>query len=492
MTFKNHRERGDPCLREVRDLRRLVVTKLQANLTARLTVMRATTLAAALATAVAASAGRTQAAPLFETPAQNAEARNPGGARVRPRPSLPRTVLPRTALPPLTWRDLAQPAPLSAAEEALAGTAKLASRFNPAMALPTRDIWPVEVRYAWHDGSDLKACVVGDSGRTLREYVALPKERLAAHEWADLPDKDKDGNCINYSVDAPGDDRAVQGVTGWRNRWRSIMNGNPASHEPPRAMDYPPTQYAHIFWFNKSRGLLAIQYWFYYPYNEWINHHEGDWERINVIVRGPSHVTDKAVFRPVGYQFFFHWWTYEPTKVVRIRDADAQGDHVVVYAGGFSQFLLWNGWNSGGSYPLPAVFPAVGGGLGKWRPPEDTSKPARFIRPEDFKVVLLPEPDRLDVHANPELAWLRLSFHAGQPRMYGNPLKLNRAVFGEAPQQPARQMGWNARDNPPYWTQKPQFHAGLLKLPPDWHAAMNAPPRAYELPARQGRPHPEN
>jgi hypothetical protein len=393
----------------------------------------------------------------------------------------------RSSLPPLAWRDLANATPLSAEEEASPAAAALARRFNPGMALPTHDIWPVDVRYAWHDGSDLKARVVDRDGREISEYVALPKERLANHEWGGLPEKDTLGNRIDYYVDAPGDDRAEQGVTGWRRRWRSIMGGNAATHESPQAMNYPPTQYAHIFWFNRAKGLLAIQYWFYYPYNEWINHHEGDWERINVIVRGPSRLTAKSTFKPVGYQFFFHWWTYEPNQVVRVRGEDTREDHVVVYAGGYSQFLLWNGWNSGGSYPLPALFPAVGGGLGKWRPPEDTTKPARFIRPEDFNVVLLPEPERLDVEANPELAWIRLSFYAGQPRMYRNPLKLNRAVFGEAPQQPARQGGWNASNNPPYWSQTPQFTAGMLKLPRGWRAVMDAPPRAFELAARRAR-----
>ncbi len=391
----------------------------------------------------------------------------------------------RRTLPPLTWGDLAQPTPLSAEEESLATTAGLAGRFNPAMALPTRDIWPVEVRYAWNDGSDLKARVVGSDGRVMRDYVALARDKLAGHEWGDLAETDAQGNRIDYYVDAPGDDRAEQGVTGWRRRWRSIMGGNAATHEPPRALDYPPTQYAHLFWFNRSKGLLAIQYWFYYPYNEWINHHEGDWERINVILRGPSRLTDKASFRPVGYQYFFHCWTYEPTQVVRIRGESAREDHVVVYAGGFSQFLLWSGWNSGGSYPLPALFPAVGGGLGKWRPPEDTTKPARFIRPEDFKIIVLPEPERLDVVANPDLAWLRLSFYAGQPQMYRNPLKLNRAVFGEAPQQPARQSGWNAITNPPYWVQTPRFQPDLLRLPRGWGAVVDAPRRVYDLAARR-------
>src|SRR5438876_106289 len=85
-------------------------------------------------------------------------------------------------------------------------------------------------------------------------------------------------------------------TTGWRRRWRAIMS---AGH----GQDYKPTQYVHLYWFNREKGLLGIQYWFYYPYNEWINHHEGDWERINVILRGPTRLTENATFRPAGYQF---------------------------------------------------------------------------------------------------------------------------------------------------------------------------------------------
>jgi hypothetical protein len=245
-------------------------------------------------------------------------------------------------------------------------------------------------------------------------------------------------------------------------------------------LEYPPTQYCHLFWFNREKGLLAIQYWFYYPYNEWINHHEGDWERINVVVRGPSRLTGNASFRVVGYQFFFHTWTYEPDQVVRISGADSREDHVVVYAGGRSRFLLWSGSQSGGSYPLPAVFPAAGGGVGRWRPADDTSKPARFIHPGDFKVVVLPEPERLDVGASPELAWLRLSFFAGQPRMYKNPLRLNAFTFGTAPQQPARQGGWNSEWNPPLWPDTPRFDPAGVRLPRGWQAVMQAAPKVYQ------------
>ena len=66
------------------------------------------------------------------------------------------------AAPSLAWRDLASPTPLTAAEEATSAVSILARRFNPAMAFGHRDIWPVSLRYAWADGSNLTATVVDD------------------------------------------------------------------------------------------------------------------------------------------------------------------------------------------------------------------------------------------------------------------------------------------------------------------------------------------
>src|SRR5262245_54915543 len=103
-------------------------------------------------------------------------------------------VLAEHRLPPLQWGDLADPSGLSPEEEALPTVAALAKRYNPAMAFPTRDIWPVEVRYAWHDGSPLMARVISDDGRVVREFVALPHERLAGDDWGDLPTHDETGN----------------------------------------------------------------------------------------------------------------------------------------------------------------------------------------------------------------------------------------------------------------------------------------------------------
>jgi len=45
------------------------------------------------------------------------------------------------------------------------------------------------------------------------------------------------------------------------------------------------TAYAHIV---EEEGKLALQYWFYYPFNEWNNKHESDWEMIQLVFDAPT------------------------------------------------------------------------------------------------------------------------------------------------------------------------------------------------------------
>jgi hypothetical protein len=99
------------------------------------------------------------------------------------------------------------PEPLTAAEASDPAVAALARRFNPAMALPIPDVWPVEVRYAWHDGADLVARVEAGAGKPRQEYVAARGRDLSTTDWSRLPAQARDGRPIRYYVDAPGDDR---------------------------------------------------------------------------------------------------------------------------------------------------------------------------------------------------------------------------------------------------------------------------------------------
>jgi hypothetical protein len=86
-----------------------------------------------------------------------------------------------------------------------------------------------------------------------------------------------------------------------------------------------------------------------------VNHHEGDWERIQVIGAGPRRLTDAQAFRAVGFQYFFHDFWMEPTRLVWLA-GEAGEDHPLVHVGGDGRFLAWSGPFSGGSFPLPARY----------------------------------------------------------------------------------------------------------------------------------------
>ena len=50
--------------------------------------------------------------------------------------------------------------------------------------------------------------------------------------------------------------------------------------------DTEPTVYAHVAQEAAYPDRLALQYWFYYPFNDWNNLHEGDWEMIQLVFDG--------------------------------------------------------------------------------------------------------------------------------------------------------------------------------------------------------------
>jgi hypothetical protein len=369
-----------------------------------------------------------------------------------------------------TWAAQAKPEPLTQAEEELAIVQTLARRYNPSMAFPTRDFWPTSVSYSWHDGSHVMGRVVQKTGKILGEYVAAAHAALDQVSWAEMPNRDDAGNRIEYYVKNPGDGAlASPGVSKWLQRWREIMGQVP--EEAISEAAYPPTQYAHIFWLNREEGLLGIQYWFYYPFDEWINHHEGDWEHINIVLQGPRELTEDAQFTPRGYQFFFHDQYHEPMNVVRVAGDDPRDDHVMVYTGGHSRFLFWQGVYSGGSYPLPALYPGAGGVFGLLRgPDDDTSRPERFIHARDFDVVVLPEPERLDTERHPELSWLRLPFFAGSHAAASrNPFFIRWFKPNGVPNQPGDRTDWNAMEYPRLWPSGRPKSSADVRLPDGWH-----------------------
>ena len=342
---------------------------------------------------------------------------------------------------PVSPVQLPAATPLDVAEEQDPGLLEIARQFNPAMAFAIRDIWPVEVRYAWHEGSPLVARTEDGDGPA-HEAAMVPGADLERVDWSRLPARTSDGRELRYYLDAPGDDRrdTPDGISRWRQRFRQIAQPG-GDNAAPAASPYPPTQYVHAYWWNRAQGLLAIQYWFYYPFNEWVNHHEGDWEHIQIILKGASRVDADATWAPVGYHYFFHdFWT-DATQVIRFAGDDPDEDHPLVYVGGQGEWFGHKGMQSGGSYPLPGRYPAAGFDVPWISPAEDTSRPQRFISAKEFRLILLPEPERLDAARSPELSWLRLRFYVGQRAVHENPIGVD-GLCGRPPLQPAARTEW--------------------------------------------------
>lgn len=75
------------------------------------------------------------------------------------------------------------------------------------------------------------------------------------------------GRGADYYIDLPGNPRRA-GCS--YERWFQSTSG-----------DLPATTYAHIM--SDGRGQLAIQYWFYYIFNDFNNTHESDWEMMQIL-----------------------------------------------------------------------------------------------------------------------------------------------------------------------------------------------------------------
>ena len=73
----------------------------------------------------------------------------------------------------------------------------------------------------------------------------------------------------NYHLDFPG--HALSPGCDYERWGRRLTEGS------------APTTYAHVATDPAHPGKLALQYWFFYVYNDWNNLHEGDWENVQLV-----------------------------------------------------------------------------------------------------------------------------------------------------------------------------------------------------------------
>src|SRR5204863_7068580 len=139
---------------------------------------------------------------------------------------------------------------------------------------------------------------------------------------ATVPRPDLDLHYVMY-FDFPGEDPAS-----WNREFEGSVHGSIARKYIgyAKAFVHPFIHDVPAPSFEAARHELVFQYWFFYPYNDAANTHEGDWEHINVVVtprrQGPEPLTTAMmegllrelvptqdfVIRRVEY--YFHHWVF--------------------------------------------------------------------------------------------------------------------------------------------------------------------------------------
>ena len=217
------------------------------------------------------------------------------------------------------------------------------------------------------------------------------------------------------------------------------------------AENYSPKVYCHIF--KEEVDKIHVQYWYYYPYNDAFNNHEGDWEHISVILQSNGQ-TDQATFWGViyyGHEFYVpitymaQWYcllgenSYNSFYPYMIDET-----HPVVFVGGSSS--LGSGSSSGGSWPSFGNFPLPG----FWNPEVEEVHPGgAALRYNEIAVEIIPNfPVDSPLsgamlswfESNPEKHWMRAELMWGHP--FANSPLSDIIGSNQAPFTPAYKDSW--------------------------------------------------
>jgi len=156
----------------------------------------------------------------------------------------------------------------------------------------------------------------------------------------------------------------------------------------------PPTAYAHVVTDPNYPGRLALQYWLYYPFNDWNNTHESDWEMIQLVfdTDDPAEALSRE---PVEIGYSQHEgaeranWGDDKLEIV-------DGTHPVVYPGAGSH----------ANYYEPALHLGSSGAEGVGC--DETSGPSVEVRPVVRTIPSDP------AAANAAFPWIAFEGHWGE------------------------------------------------------------------------------
>jgi len=163
--------------------------------------------------------------------------------------------------------------------------------------------------------------------------------------------------------------------------------------------DRPPITYAHVATEQGKPGKLALQYWFYYTFNDFNDKHESDWEMIQLAFdadtaeQALSQTPAQVIYSQHGGGELASW---DASKLQKV------GDHPVVYPGSGSH----------ANYYGPNLY--LGRSASEGFGCDDTRGPSTEVRPRAIVVPTTP-----DSRESP-FAWLAFSGRWGQKERGAN------------------------------------------------------------------------
>jgi len=297
----------------------------------------------------------------------------------------------------------------------------LAEKFCPILVMnhPTEHCFPEPVEYTGVNKEDLWIYVTTTDGQTFdfpnSDQSNFDPDISSQHSWVNSPDNYAFLTFNPYVYDGKPPGKAFAkyflrfhynfaGALNDPNGWHSFYNNERQNNA------YPHTVYTHLF---LRDGFVVIQYWFFYPFNDYTNNHESDWEHINVLVTSQNPQT--ADIHRVDY--YFHErvkivYANEPYSLLQI-NADS---HPFVYVGGTRDGALGEGHISGGSYPKTGIWPNINAG----NPAEIVAGNGPLVdyygsyTPSRFQnLVILPDVDKVDYTQHPEMSWFKVQIPWG-------------------------------------------------------------------------------
>ena len=200
---------------------------------------------------------------------------------------------------------------------------------------------------------------------------------------------------------------------------------------------FPNTAYVHAF--ERSDGNIVIRYYYFYPFNDFQNNHEGDWQYVNVIV--DSFDPNMAELVGIDYKFHSKGLTYDSIgeRIFNPQTHFAPAEdrnHPVVYVGAGSH----GGYPTGGTYPRVFDEGMTKDGIVLSTNVEDTNRDVA----QSYDLILLPNPDpgQPNKGLSPEMSWL------GTGAKWGT-LDVSSLgdVYDEAPEGPAQKDSWGMSDS---------------------------------------------